>query len=306
MRTVYLLVLTGFLAITGLAFLIAGIVLLSKGDASCPGRISPNKAERCSYSEEAITKGLDKFLQKVQDSYYRLHPNKISTKPNVSPAEIRAKYRSYDPSPRNIKIITDEALALLVEINAKTFQSHKLKPRERKALAQVKHYLQHIFGTPYDVNYYAGVLEEEFVKRLLQPEFLEVLMKNYDEISVWEKKNGKSVNQSLRESLVESVGKPIEDFFTYLRRDHMQYCVSSNVSSGLATLPLPYVYVNNIADKSRPTNRSLPTGERLNGKDSYKLIVSYFTTNTMSPKEINDLGFKMLNELYPQVGSVTL
>ena len=156
MRTVYLLVLTGFLAITGLAFLIAGIVLLSKGDASCPGRISPNKAERCSYSEEAITKGLDKFLQKVQDSYYRLHPNKISTKPNVSPAEIRAKYRSYYPSPRNIKIITDEALALLVEINAKTFESHKLKPRERKALAQVKHYLQHIFGTPYDVNYYAG------------------------------------------------------------------------------------------------------------------------------------------------------
>lgn len=172
MRVVYLLVLAGFLAITGLAFLIAGIVLLSKGDASCsegssntsnrksvnsaPGRKSLNLTERCSYSEEAITKGLDKFLQKVQDSYYKLHPNKISSKPKVSSAEIQAKYRSYDPSPQNIKIITDKALALLDEINAITFESHKLKPRERKALAQVKHYLQHIFGTPYDVNYYAG------------------------------------------------------------------------------------------------------------------------------------------------------
>lgn len=410
MRVVYLLVLAGFLAITGLAFLIAGIVLLSKGDASCsegssntsnrkslnsaPGRKSLNLTERCSYSEEAITKGLDKFLQKVQDSYYKLHPNKISSKPKVSSAEIQAKYRSYDPSPQNIKIITDKALALLDEINAIIFESHKLKPRERKALAQVKHYLQHIFGTPYDVNYYAGdfllgpnlwcwqplcdtrsemknslyhfkpnstedlenllkkfgeiketfvqyrknmeygvlvgmvrsveqckagingltsyfreisikgakgVLEEDFVKRLLQYEFLEVLTNNSEEISTWEKKNGKSVNQSLRDSLVENIGKPIEDFFTYLRKDHMQHCVSSNVSSGLATLPLSYVYVNNTADKSRPANGSLPTGERLSGNDSYKLLVSYFTTNTMSPKEINDLGFKMLKELYPQV-----
>ena len=86
----------------------------------------------------------------------------------------------------------------------------------------------------------------------------------------------------------------------------MQHCVSSNVSSGLATLPLSYVYVNNTADKSRPANGSLPTGERLSGNDSYELLVSYFTTNTMSPKEINDLGFKMLKELYPQVGSVIL
>ena len=29
-------------------------------------------------------------------------------------------------------------------------------PRERKAVAQVKHYLQSNFGSPYDENYYAG------------------------------------------------------------------------------------------------------------------------------------------------------
>jgi len=66
------------------------------------------------------------------------------------------------------------------------------------------------------------------------------------------------------------------------------------------------VYVNNTAIKSRPTNKSLPTGEFLNGKKSYQQIVSYFTTNTMSPDEIHDLGFKMLKNLYPQVGDVIL
>lgn len=90
----------------------------------------------------------------------------------------------------------------------------------------------------------------------------------------------------------------------YLRTDHIQHCVPSIVSSGLATLPLSFVYVNNTAIKSRPTNKSLPTGELLNGKKSYQQIVSYFTTNTMTPDEIHDLGFKMLKELYPQVSDL--
>lgn len=76
------------------------------------------------------------------------------------------------------------------------------------------------------------------------------------------------------------------------------------MSSGLATLPLSFVYVNNTADKSRPTNKSLPTRELLNGTKSYQQIVSYFTTNSMSLDEIYKLGLKMLNELYPQVGGV--
>ena len=153
MRVILLLVLAGFLAITGLICLITGIVLLTRDhDTSC----DESSPRRCSYSDEAVRGGLDTFLQKVQDSYYRLHPNRIAYKPRVSPSEIREKYRSYDPSPSNVKIITDEAWELLDEIKKTNFEVHKLKPRERKALAQVKHYLQHVFGTPYDVNYYAG------------------------------------------------------------------------------------------------------------------------------------------------------
>ena len=87
----------------------------------------------------------------------------------------------------------------------------------------------------------------------------------------------------------------------YLRKVHVQYCVPSNVSSGLATRPLSYVYVNGTPDTSRKTNMSLPTGEILDGKKSYKDIVSFFTTNSMTPDKIHHLGIKMLGELYPQV-----
>ena len=66
------------------------------------------------------------------------------------------EYVAYDPSPEAIKTRTDAALALLKEIRDKVINTDALKPRERKALAQVKHYLQHVFGQPYDVNYYAG------------------------------------------------------------------------------------------------------------------------------------------------------
>ena len=89
--------------------------------------------------------------------------------------------------------------------------------------------------------------------------------------------------------------------FSYLRGVHMQHCVSSNVSSGLYSLPLEFVYVNNTADTSRPTNKSLPTGQLLDGKKSYEQIVTYFTTNSMTPNQINIMGYKMLGELYPQV-----
>ena len=153
---IVLLVLTVFLAVTGLICLIIGIVFLAR-DISCDqeSTLKPS-SDRCSYSDEAKRSGLDAFLMKVQNSYYRLHPNKIASKRGVSPSEIRQKYRSYNPSPSNIKLVTDEAWRLLEEENKINLEMHKLKPREKKALAQVKHYLQHVFGTPYDVNYYAG------------------------------------------------------------------------------------------------------------------------------------------------------
>ena len=153
-----LLVVGGLFVVTGLICLIIGIVLLTRGTKceETPLAKPRSVSDRCSYSDEAKRSGLDTFLQKLQDSYFRLHPNKIAFKPGVKPSEIRLKYRAYNPSPDNIKLITDEAMRLLKEVNQINLETHKLRQREKKALAQVKHYLQHVFGVPYDVNYYAG------------------------------------------------------------------------------------------------------------------------------------------------------
>ena len=87
----------------------------------------------------------------------------------------------------------------------------------------------------------------------------------------------------------------------YVEFEHIRHCVPSNVSSGLANLPLKYVWVDCKENKSWPTNPYLPTGEPLNGKQAYSQIMSYFTTNAMTPKEVHELGIKQLDFLYPMV-----
>ena len=110
----------------------------------------------CAFSEEAQRTGLPEFLSRVKDTYYKLHPYEVYYDPDVITSTIREKYVAYDPTPSVIKTRTDVASDLLKEISSKSIDTDKLKPRERKSLVQVKHYLQHIFGQPYDVNYYAG------------------------------------------------------------------------------------------------------------------------------------------------------
>ena len=113
-------------------------------------------SSRCDFSEEAQKIGLAEFLSRVKATYYKLHPYDVYYDPDVTTDRVKQEYVAYDPTPSVIKNRTDTALALLKEISDKEVDTDKLKPRERKALAQVKHYLQHVFGQPYDVNYYAG------------------------------------------------------------------------------------------------------------------------------------------------------
>ena len=87
----------------------------------------------------------------------------------------------------------------------------------------------------------------------------------------------------------------------YLETEHIRHCVPSNVSSGLATLPLEYVWLDGKENKSWKTNRTLPTGEPLNGSQAYLNILSYFTTNSTTPLEVFNLGKEQLNIFYPKV-----
>ena len=131
----------------------------AKPTSAKPTSAKPTSApteKRCAFSKEAQRTGLPEFLSLVKNTYYKLHPYDVYYDPDVKTSTIREKYVAYDPRPSVIKKRTDTALNLLKEISSKSIDTDKLKPRERKSLAQVKHYLQHIFGQPYDVNYYAG------------------------------------------------------------------------------------------------------------------------------------------------------
>lgn len=90
--------------------------------------------------------------------------------------------------------------------------------------------------------------------------------------------------------------------FRYLEHEHSLHCVPSNVSSGLASLPLNFVWFNGTKNTSWPTSKMLPkTSEELSGKRAYSMILPYFTTNEMTPLEVHQLGKEQLKKLYPLV-----
>ncbi|KAL9986409.1 hypothetical protein ACROYT_G000554 [Oculina patagonica] len=400
----------------------------------------------CNYSDEAQRVGLDEFLRKVKTTYYKMNPNNAVYDPDSTPTTIRQDFSPYNAHPNAIRARTDAARALYDEAQEldKKVDSAKMKPREIKAIAQVKHFLQSNFGAPYDENYYAGdwmlgpnkfcwqpicsvgydikahftykswgirpktvddvnfvinhlkrlndslmqyienvkygvkagfvrpeedcqdglysiqrrcscapdvfrfasrlafrlicvrprlsiggqlysgqlgpvptvsvlreltvvvfnssgprlgVLNESYTQEMLDPKWLADLQK--DAAEAWQKEHKESVRISINDALVEYVGKPLDSLLKYLEFNHSQYCVPSNISSGLATLPLKYIYKNGNNTGVKTTGK-LPSGEPLNGTKAYEMILPYFTTNQMTPDQVYDLGEKMLNQLYPR------
>jgi len=146
----------GFLCLVGFILLVVGIVLLVKANRASSEACATTSTGRCDFSEEAVRSGFDKFLQKVHDSYYRVFPYEIVYKDGVTIDEIKKVFKPYDPSPGNIKKVTDTAIDLLNEVNNLKINTAKLKPREKKSLYRVKHFLEFNFAVPYDGNYYAG------------------------------------------------------------------------------------------------------------------------------------------------------
>lgn len=145
--------------------------------------------------------------------------------------------------------------------------------------------------------HFAGVLNETFTQEMLDSRWLAKLEKS---ASVeWVKKHSVTVRASINESLVAYVGRPLDSLLTYLEFNHSQFCVPSNVSSGLATLPVSHIYKNG-RNTGNKTIGKLPTGEPLSGKKAYEMILPYFTTNHMTPDQIYSLGEKMLSQLYPR------
>ena len=152
-------------AVIAVIILIVGIVLIalaSKKDSEKQENKHPGGTEEqaalsfCEYSEEAKRIDLDGILSRAKKTYYEKLPFKLPEDPDATREDIKKKYSAYNPTPEYIKDVTDAAWGLLQQLNQTKMDSNKLKPRERKAISQLKHYLKTVFGHPNDMNFYAG------------------------------------------------------------------------------------------------------------------------------------------------------
>lgn len=95
---------------------------------------------------------------KIKVKYFDLHPDELIYKPEeVELQQLKEKFKPYNPHPKNLKRVSDTARVLLNELLSLKINPKRLKAREKKVLAQAKHYLEHNFGSPYDKNYYSGL-----------------------------------------------------------------------------------------------------------------------------------------------------
>lgn len=86
-----------------------------------------------------------------------------------------------------------------------------------------------------------------------------------------------------------------------MKGEHLSNCAPETVVSGLKKLPLSYVYKNLAADTNQPAMQKLPTNEPLQGSDTYKSLMRFFTTFNITAEKLRKKTQERLNELYPQV-----
>ena len=121
----------------------------------------------------------------------------------------------------SIKRLTRKFLEVLRSSRAKQRQSNffanydlKNNLRELRFQPWLNQYIKLSFSLFYSSFIFQGIFEESFVESLLDPQFIKNITENTEENNSWETKYGKSVNESLREFLVDNLGKPIHEFFT--------------------------------------------------------------------------------------------
>ena len=146
------------LLIVGIPILLCIIMLLIFIFVPDMKREQPDVSTRCIPSAESNSSKLTDTLKKIQDEFFKvLWPEMIYMKPGRTTEEIRATFRSWDPSPSTIKSKTDAAAKLLKELNSLKINTTLLKIRERKAVHVAKGILLNNYAwAPYGQNYYAG------------------------------------------------------------------------------------------------------------------------------------------------------
>lgn len=151
---IFLLV-AGILSIVAITLLVVGIVLYQKSSQECSGIPKAQIPKNSGNLNQQQQKLLD-FMKKVKKQYFQLNHNEYLLDPEGNDEDILHHFAPYDPSSESIKKRTDKAMELEDELKSMKLRRSMLRPREKKGLAQVEHFLYSVFGKPYDENYYAG------------------------------------------------------------------------------------------------------------------------------------------------------
>lgn len=92
-----------------------------------------------------------------------------------------------------------------------------------------------------------GILEEFSGWMITEGLFLSMIQSDVEK--EWKEKEGMTIKQSLEEALVKGFGKPWQAYVDYLKNEHLQHCVNSDIASGLSMLPLDGIYKNGEKEK---------------------------------------------------------
>ncbi|XP_032229071.1 uncharacterized protein LOC5504845 [Nematostella vectensis] len=141
--------------IVGISCLAAGIALMVKYSVK---KQSKTSSENGFTTAETKNSRFSSLLQKLQDTHFELYPERIFMKPDLTAAEAKKRFRSYDPTPSRLKYVTDTSRALLKEFENFDPSSSELSLRERRAYEQAKFWLKHVYphGIPFGYDYYVG------------------------------------------------------------------------------------------------------------------------------------------------------
>lgn len=170
--------------------------------------------------------------------------------------------------------------------------------RNKEACEVGLHNLQYFFYRNIALENETGVLKEAFSKEVQSDEFYDKLSKS--DKKKWKDEYKEDVAAYFKRSLVTKIGNATIKMLRYMKGEHLSNCAPETVVSGLEKLPLSYVYKNLVADTNQPAMQKLPTNEPLQGSDTYKSLMRFFTTFDITPEKLRKMTQERLNELYPQ------
>ena len=139
-----------FFFVLGAVFLVFG--LYKYHNTACEAK----NVLKASTEKNSDQQKLFQILNKTFVMYYQLYPSQAQTNVALTMRQRFDAFQPYDANWKTLKVRTDHSLRLRKKLDDLNIDLSNLRPREKKAYAQLEHYLEHTFGSPFHEDYYAG------------------------------------------------------------------------------------------------------------------------------------------------------